>query len=468
MVGNSERNNMQKIYNEVNTLDKRCYEKYHLSEDILMEHASLSMLQFLDKNFKKNQKILIVCGAGNNGADGIALARLLYTRFKVIVYIPFGVKSQMAKLQVQRIKSLNINISKKIKACDVVVDCLFGSGLNRELNEESVSIIQLLNKLKAYKIACDIPSGINTLGQVNSNAFYADTTITMGALKKSLFTDISKEYVGDIIVSNLGIQRKLYEKKANCYLLDKQDLKLPIRDNKISNKGTYGHLSVVLGDKAGAGILCADAGFAFGCGLITAISNEIKKLPNYIMRSNCLPLNTTALCIGMGLGKSYDKSLLDNNIPKVVDADLFSDKNILALLKQKNIVLTPHPKEFCSLLEITNIANISVSELQQNRFKYVRLFSKKYKNVVLLLKGTNVIISQNKTTYVNPLGSAVLSKGGSGDVLCGLIGSLMAQGYSPLDATINGSLAHTIAASNYTGNNYSMTPQDLVKEIKKL
>ncbi len=472
MVGSFEKNNkeekMQNIYNEVNSLDKRCYEKYHLSEDILMEHASTSMMNFIDKKCKKNQKILIICGAGNNGADGITLARLLYKKYKIIVYIPFGVKSEMAKLQLKRCERLNIKVSSKMKACDVVVDCLFGSGLNRDLNDQSSSIIKSLNKLKAFKIACDIPSGINSLGQVNQNAFYADITITMGALKKSLFTDIAKEYVGDIIVADLGIQRELYEKKTPYFLLEKEDLKLPVRDNKISNKGTYGHLCVVVGEKAGAGLLSADAGFAFGCGLITAISDTIKKVPNYIMQNTTIPSNTTALCIGMGLGTQYDKTLLQNDIPKVIDADLFSDENILALLEQKNIVMTPHPKEFCSLLKITKLADISVKELQNNRFKYVEIFSKKYKNVVLLLKGTNVIISYNKKRYVNPLGSSVLSKGGSGDVLCGLIGSLLAQGYSPLESTIHGSLSHTIAASNYDGNNYSMSPQDLVKEIKKL
>jgi len=186
------------------------------------------------------------------------------------------------------------------------------------------------------------------------------------------------------------------------------------------------------------------------------------------MQNKTIPLNTTALCIGMGLGKSYDKSLLENDLPKVVDADLFSDDNILSLLEQKNIVLTPHPKEFCNLLKITKLVDINVKELQNNRFKYVELFCTRFKNTVLLLKGTNVIISKHKKMYVNSLGSSVLSKGGSGDVLCGVIGSLLAQGYTPLESAIHGSLAHTIAASNYGGNNYSMSPQDLVKEIKKL
>ena len=227
---------MQNIYNEVNTLDERCRIKYNLNEDILMENASLSMMHYINKRYKKTKKVLIVCGPSNNGADGLALARLLYRKYKINVCLPFHVKSNMTKLQLKRCVSLNIQVSKKIKDkdYDVVVDCLFGSGLNRDLDSTSISIINKLNKLKAFKIACDIPSGINILGQVSKNAFYADITITMGALTKSLFTDIAKEYVGKIKVSNLGMQRKIYEIKSNYFLLEKKDLKLPTRDNKIS------------------------------------------------------------------------------------------------------------------------------------------------------------------------------------------------------------------------------------------
>jgi len=459
---------MQKIFDEVNSLDKRCVDKFGLTEDILMENASSAMLQHIDSFCTTKEKILIVSGARNNGADGIALARMLHSKYKVLLFLPFGVASNMAKLQLKRANKLGVKIISKIQKADVVVDCLFGSGLNRDLDEATVKLINQMNKQKAKKIACDIPSGINFLGQVTTKAFYADLTLTMGGLKKSLFTDNAKEYTGKIVVANLGIQRELYEKSSSCFLLEREDIKLPFRDAKIANKGTYGHLSVVLGEKTGAGLLCADAGFSFGCGLITVISKEIKKLPNYIMQNSSLPKNTTALCMGMGLGKVYDEKILENSLAKVIDADLFYDQKIVDILRQKKIVLTPHPKEFCSLLKITKIADISIETLQNNRFKYVGLFSKKYPKVVLLLKGTNVLISQNKKIYVNPLGTAVLSKGGSGDVLCGLIGSLLAQGYSTLEATINGSLAHTIAAANYTQNNYSMSPQDLVQEIKKL
>lgn len=461
---------MQKVFDEVNSLDKRCYEKYALSEDILMEHAASSMMSFINTlTNNKNKKILIVAGAGNNGADGIALARLLYTKYTIKLYIPFELKSPMAKLQLQRVEKLGLTPVSKIANADIIVDCLFGSGLNRKLDTKSLEIIRQLNQLDGYKIACDIPSGINHLGEIKTDAFQSDTTITMGALKISLFSDSAKGFVGEIKVADLGVQRELYETQSNIFLLDKDDIKLPFRNNSTSHKGTYGHLSVVVGEKKGAALLAAEAGFAFGCGLISVIAqSEIKKLSPNIMQSVSLAKNTTALCIGMGLGKVYDRKLLKNDIAKVIDADLFYDKEILTLLEKENIVLTPHPKEFCSLLHLTKIDTITIEKLQNNRLKYLQIFTKKYPKVTILLKGANVLIGQNKKIYINKFGSSVLSKGGSGDVLTGLIGSLLAQGYSTLEATITGSLAHTIAAMNYKKNNYSLTPLDLIEQIKKL
>ena len=461
---------MQKIFDEVNSLDKRCYEKFALSEDILMEHAASSMYDFIESKFEENKSILIVCGSGNNGADGIALARLLHKKYDVNLYFAKEPKSTMAKIQLQRAKSLDIKIVKEIFEGDIIVDCLFGSGLNKQLDTNDTSLLESLNSFNSYKIACDIPSGIDTLGQVKTIAFEADTTITMGALKTSLFSDVAKDYVGEIVVANLGVQREVYEVDTNKYLLDESDMKLPFRNKKNAHKGTYGHLNVYVGDKKGAGIISSKAAFGFGAGLVSAVSHENLDLPYHIMQSQNISENCTAIAIGMGLGK-YEtneiKEILKSDIPKIIDADLFYDKIVLECFNQE-VVLTPHPKEFVSLLKICDIANITIDELQNNRFLYVEKFSQKYPNVVLLLKGTNVIISKHEKIYVNSFGSAVLSKGGSGDVLSGLIGSLLAQGYKPLDSAITASLAHAIAGRNYSKNNYSLIPSDLVEEVKKL
>jgi len=135
------------------------------------------------------------------------------------------------------------------------------------------------------------------------------------------------------------------------------------------------------------------------------------------------------------------------------------------LLKRENIVLTPHPKEFTQILRLTAIADIDVNTLQNNRFGYVEQFCAAYPNAVLVLKGANVIIGAGEHFYVNPHGNVSLAKGGSGDVLSGLIGSLMAQKYSPLDAAIQSSLAHTPAAQKFGKNNYALTPFDLIERI---
>jgi hydroxyethylthiazole kinase-like uncharacterized protein yjeF len=461
---------MQKIFDEVNSLDKRCYEKFLLSEDLLMEHAALSISSYIIEKYSSCNNILIVCGSGNNGADGITLARLLHTRFNVKLFLASTHKSAMAELQLKRVEALGLEIVDTLSPADIIVDCLFGTGLNKALNEDSINIINTLNSYDSIKIACDIPSGINNLGQVESIAFEADITITMGALKTSLFTDVSKDYVGEIIVADLGIQRNLYEIEANKYLLDESDMKLPFRNKKNSHKGTFGHLNVIVGSKKGAGIIAAKAAFGFGTGLLSVLSKENLDLPYHIMQSDSISENCTAIAIGMGLGE-YDKEeiriILNKDIPKIIDADLFHDELICEFL-DKEIVLTPHPKEFCSLLKFCKIADIDISELQNNRFKYVNEFSKKYPKVVLLLKGANVLISQNEKLYINTFGSAVLSKGGSGDVLSGLIGSLLAQKYKPLEAAISASLAHTLAARKYSKNNYSMIPSDLVEEIRRL
>jgi ADP-dependent NAD(P)H-hydrate dehydratase / NAD(P)H-hydrate epimerase len=461
---------MQKLFDEVNSLDKRCYEKFFLSEDLLMEHAASSMALYISENYSHLNSILIVCGSGNNGADGITLARLLHTKFNIKLFLASSPKSPIAIQQLKRVESLGLELEEELLPADIIVDCLFGTGLNKPLNEDSINIINTLNSYDAIKIACDIPSGINNIGQVETIAFEADTTITMGALKTSLFTDSAKDYVGEIIVSDLGIQRNLYEVESNKYLLEQSDIKLPLRNKKNAHKGTYGHLNVIVGSKKGAGIIASKAAFGFGVGLISVISKENLDLPYHIMQTDAISENCTAIAIGMGLGEYKTeeiRKILNNDIPKIIDADLFYDEVICEFL-DKEIVLTPHPKEFCSLLKLCKIADIDVIQLQNNRFKYVEDFSKKYPKVVLLLKGANVIISQNEKLYVNTFGTAVLSKGGSGDVLSGLIGSLLAQKYKPLDAAISASLAHTLAARKYSKNNYSMIPSDLVEEIRRL
>ncbi len=454
---------MQNLYDEVAGFDSRCYKEYGLSEDILMEHAANGMADFIRIKLSKNSKIIIVSGSGNNGADGIALGRLLYKDYDVSIFYAKKPKSKMAMLQDKRVKSIGVKECKKLQECDVLVDAIVGTGFSGEFNKEIKKIIDKMNSMNAYKIACDVPSGYK---------FIADITLTMGALKKRMFLDSAKEYVGEIKVLNLGVSREIYETKSKWKLLDLDDLELPYRDKKDSHKGTYGHLSVACGDKKGASVISALSALKFGVGLVTLIGSKQTQIPDMIMYSDELPKNTTALAIGMGLGNALSEvdlnKFLDNDLPLITDADIFYKPIISKILKRKFLVITPHPKEFISLLKITKIADISIEKLQENRFKYVELFCKKYKKVTLVLKGANVIIAKRDEFYINPHGTSTLAKGGSGDVLSGLIGALLAQKYTPLESSINASLAHANLSLNYDGADFSLTPDDLIDGICKL
>ncbi len=463
---------MKHVYHEVATLDHKCYSNYGLTEDLLMEHAAMGLQKALPE---ATHSILIISGPGNNGADGIALARMCEGLYdKVLLYLPYGAKSPMAQLQLERAQKTGVTIVGDLHATDVVVDALFGSGLSRPLDERAQSIVTAMNDLQAYKIACDIPSGIDDRGNVQNVAFTADVTVTMGALKIALFNDIAKDYVGKIVKADLGVSPALYESESDIFLLEREDLKLPLRHAKNCHKGNFGHLNVIAGKKAGAGIIAAEAAYAFGTGLVTIVENEPYTVPYELMSSTTLTHNATAICIGMGLGNQFDdaylsKFLLEHDLPVLIDADLFYHPILKKVLAQKsNLVLTPHPKEFASLLSITGVANVNVHEIQADRFGYARRFSERYPDLVLVLKGANTLIVHQGKIHIQPFGSNILSKGGSGDVLGGLISALLAQGYSLLDAAVSGSIAHALSARNFTKNNYALRPSDLIEGVKCL
>ena len=355
----------------------------------------------------------------------------------------------------------------EIASADCIIDGIFGSGLNKVLSSEICEILSLANSSKSLKIAVDIPSGIDGSGRILGGAFCADLTITMGALKLALFSDGAKDYVGRIKVANLGISRSNFEGRSEYFLLQKSDLKLPLRTKQNTNKGDFGHTYVVSGQMSGAAQMAALAAHAIGSGLVSVVSDGPLNLSPILMQKSSFDAARVVVC-GCGLGeRKIDLAALRDK-SCVIDADLCYESEILSLLDaNSNLILTPHPKEFCSLLKIAGIADISVSELQERRFELARVWSEKFSGV-LVLKGANTLIAQAGIIYVCDKGSAALAKGGSGDVLAGLIGGLLAQGYSPLQASICGVLAHALAARAFAKNSYALNPLDLIEEVKWL
>ena len=465
---------MKKVVQSCYPLDQKCYEVYGLTEDILMEHAAAGMAHYIRAHFGQGSSVIIVSGQGNNGADGIVLARQLHGDYDVKLHLPFGVKSSMANVQLERSERLGVKLVEQLEDADVIVDALFGAGLNKPLEEKSLHLVQQLNALKGHKIACDVPTGVNDIG-IMQETFMAEVTVTMGARTESLYLDTNKDAVGRVICADLGVSEKYYTDERKTYVLEESDIKLPSRAKQNSHKGSYGHAAVFCGEKEGAGIIAGMASASFGAGLTTLVVHERISPPAYLMHSTVVPDNTTALAIGMGLGGYFEseflqKYVLNSHLPIVLDADAFLSKELLSVLEQKDreIVITPHPKEFVIMWEILTGVALTVEEVQSKRFEMVRMFNAKYPHVTLLLKGANTLIMQEEQLYINPLGCSKLSKGGSGDVLSGLTVSLLAQGYTGVDAAIHGSLALVMAANNYERASYAMLPIDIIDEVGRL
>ncbi|WP_120850973.1 NAD(P)H-hydrate dehydratase [Helicobacter pylori] len=464
---------MLSVYEKGNALDKRALEEWLLSEDILMENAAMALERAVLQNASLGAKVIILCGSGDNGGDGYALARRLVGRFKTLVFEMKLAKSPMCQLQKERAKKVGVVIktwedNHKDLECDVLIDCVVGSAFKGEL--EPFLDFESLSQKAHFKIACDIPSGIDSKGRVDKRAFKADTTISMGAIKSCLLSDKAKDYIGELKVGHLGVFNQIYEIPTDTFLLEKSDLKLPLRDRKNAHKGDYGHAHVLLGKHSGAGLLSALSALSFGSGVVSvqALECEItsSNKPLELVFCGNFPKKLSAFALGMGLEglpKDFKKWL--GLAPCVLDAGVFYHKEVLQAL-EKEVVLTPHPKEFLSLLKSVGI-NISMLELLDNKLEIARDFSQKYPKVVLLLKGANTLIAHQGRVFINNLGSVALAKAGSGDVLAGLIVSLLSQNYTPLDAAINASLAHALAGLE-SKNNYALTPLDLIEKIKRL
>lgn len=440
-----------------------------------MENAAFALAKEVRKNVKKRGKILGVCGSGNNAADVIAALRMLSGDFDCELFLALKRKNDMLKIQLSRAKKLGVRIVSEIGEYDCILDGIFGSGLNRELDEGIVNLINLLNAKTAYKIACDIPSGLDWRGNSLGAVFRADCTISMGARKACLYSDFAKDFTGRIRACNLGLAKKNFEGETDIFKLEKSDIRLPFRTKSNVNKGDFGHLFILSGELSGAAKIAAKSALAIGAGLVSIVSkDEISHLDCQIMQSKIISEKMSFGAVGMGLGRLQDSpknelfEILKSKKALVIDADLCYEPMTIELLKaKKEIIITPHPKEFASLLKMANLGEFSVEEIQADRFGFAKIWSENFQGV-LVLKGANTLIACCGKIYIMPYGTAALAKAGSGDVLSGIIAGLISQGYEALQAAITGTLAHALSALKSRKNNYSLTPKDIIKGIQCL
>ncbi|MBZ7942098.1 NAD(P)H-hydrate dehydratase [Campylobacter molothri] len=451
---------MKAITDNIRLLEQNAINK-GLSETILMENAGTALARFVSQKAKKlgvkNSEILFLLGGGNNAADGLVAIRHL----KKVKAYKLGLRENNTfKQQEQILINFGFKMIKKepkIHKFKIIVDCILGTGSNRALDEKYCLLLEKINKSKALKIACDIPTNLNF-----NPCFKADITVCMGALKEILLEDFTKEFVGKIKLLNLGVNMKKFA-PSQSNLLEKKDLKT-IKRNVNSNKGKFGHVYIV--GNSSAGTLAGLGALNFGSGLVSLVAK--KTFSPLLMLKRKISEEATAIALGMGLENlDFLKDEILQNIPLVLDANCFLSEAILWYLNREDVVITPHPKEFTRLWKMCFDEELSVENLQKNRFFYAKKFAKNY-NCVLVLKGANPIVIQKEKIFVINLGNEALAKSGSGDVLSGMIATLLGAKFKALKAAKNACLAHALVAKKYKFNKNSFDAIKLIKGLKCL
>ena len=455
----------------------------------LMEKAGSGLAEAA-KEYK--EPYLIICGKGNNGGDGIVAARYLHAiGRKVYLFLTSNESSlskdarvnlELVKNKVQYLKIENEKDRKFQSAlhnANTVIDCLVGTGVNKKLSPLFESIIKLINTSRKIIIACDIPTGVDPdTGNISGRVIKAKTTVTFGYSKLGLVIYPGKKYCGTVKTIDIGLP----DIKSDFFLLDDQFVKenLPNREED-ANKGTFGRTLLVCGSKKypGSALLASKAASSIGSGLtalaskpevfnrITPVTPEVTHVEfnlNTILEES---LNSSVLVIGPGLTceeeiKNLVESLVSKvNVPIVLDADginvLAGNKDILKKAK-KDVVLTPHPKEFAKFL------GISVDDVLNNKIELVKTNACELDCTIVLKGSATIIGTKEGVIYISQFSNPALAKGGTGDVLSGFIGGLIAQGLSPSIAACLGVCIHGKAAEFVKQEKtvFSLLPQDLI------
>jgi hydroxyethylthiazole kinase-like uncharacterized protein yjeF len=441
----------------------------------LMERASEKCAEYLCLHFSENTYFLIVCGPGNNGGDGLVIARLLKSNKKKVHVILIGDNfSEENKIQQQKVSenriiiSDNSSLNEYAANSEIIVDCIFGYGLKRKPEGVFDDCISKMNLSGKPIISIDIPSGLFTEGQTDfSTVIKATVTLTFQFQKLCFLLPDSGIYAGKVEVVDIGL---LYpektEKEALATYVTSDNLKkcLPKR-NPFSHKGTYGHAFLIGGmkGKTGAMIMSTRSCLRTGAGLTTVFIPEkfhdvlAKIAPeamlgnttgeDYLTEVNFVNMIPDAIGIGPGMGTNADtiivlKKVIDQkDIPKVLDADalnLISQNKMLFENLNESCIITPHPGEFKRLAG-DYASSLEMIDLQ-------KAFSKKYKCIVVLKNRFTSVTDSKGNLYFNSTGNPGLAKGGSGDTLTGIITALLAQKLSCLEAALTGVFIHGLAA----------------------
>jgi len=478
--------------------DRRTIQEIGIPASVLMESAGRAVVRTMMERIDdlSSRSVLVVCGKGGNGGDGLVVLRTLAClgyEARAVVLAPFESLSAEALDNLQSALKLGLSVESaptveawgdvlsQVASADVVVDAIFGTGLSEPPRGFYQRVIEDLNSLETLRVALDVPSGLSSdSGSVAGAAFDADLTIALAAPKVCHFIPPASEICGEVEVVEIGIPpRFLVSSEPRLETIEPAALAEAIpRRGRLSHKGTYGRLLILAGSvgKTGAALMAAEAALRTGVGLVTVASakSAIPMMAPRLPEAMWEPLPETdsgavsrkadsrlrellrerdALALGPGLGTDEETVALilgivsDSEIPTVVDADGLNalSRKREAIPAGRALALTPHPGEAGRLL------GLPVKEVEADRLRAARRLAQETKTHVLL-KGYRTLVSDPRgNVQVNLTGNAGMATGGTGDVLTGIVGALLAQGAAieealPLGAHLHG-LAGDMAAA---------------------
>lgn len=477
--------------------DKTAIHEHKMPSLILMEHAALGCTKIIQKHLQPGDQILILCGPGNNGGDGLAIARLLQR--PCFVYAPkVSSMSNDERIQWDMLeKNEQVHFSSfeetlsLIQNADMVIDALFGNGLSRNIEGNYKTLIDAVNASNAFVISVDINSGLDaTTGKILNTCIISDLTICLDCIKTGQLINDGKKVCSKLECIPIGIPQTIHASLKTAILLDSEEAKqlLPRRSND-GHKGTFGKALMIGGSYAmhGAITMAARACYQSGIGTLTcfvpncihdilAQKIEFAMLKNgddidgYFSKDAAQKLSNEIgkydiVTIGNGMGqqestKELVQKALQLSTCTLLDADAcWAIRELPELLRQDfSIILTPHIKE------MTYLCHRSLSEILQDPFGTVQEFCASYPNCTLVLKSDITLIGHKNQMYVLHQPNSALAKGGSGDILCGIIAGLYGQCRNAFQAAAIGTYIHSCCAKQKKDPACFM-PEDLIHQI---
>lgn len=492
---------------EMRQMDKSASEDGGVSGIVLMENAAIAVVNVLKEKFGdlKDKRIGIFCGKGNNGGDGFAAARhLINLGARVGIFLVCGEDfSPDAKNNYNIVKRMcadikdiseNADVSEDyIASCDIVIDAVYGTGIHGTVPAVAREVIERINRSSKYTVAVDIPSGVNAdTGEICGACIKAHTTVTFAEYKMGMFLFDGADYMGEIVCADISIPK---------YIVDAQNIRASVTDDEFvrenfpkrknnSHKGDYGKVFIVGGSAGmtGAAYMASQAALVTGSGLITlGIAESLNPImENKLTEVMTLPLadnggnivsgcadvivermnKSDVILFGCGIGRGAEvkeilgKILREAKVPVIIDADgLYALDTAMLEKSSAEIVITPHNAELARL--------IGKMPEEKERPRLCREFAQRY-NVTLILKGHyTVVTDKDGTQYINTTGNSGMSTGGSGDVLAGMVASIVGRGTKCAVAAAMAVYLHGRAAdiaAEKTGEN-SLTPTDIIEGI---